>query len=467
MKKKAYYLLSLITGMVFLLASCEELDTPYNTVPRLSEVSISPNSKMELNYTLSHEGKNANSGYYEISQYADMHDALRQDASNYTGYWRAEVDLLPSTTYYIRLVLTKNKSSVSGPVTEYTTGGINNNVTVSSVTTNSAYFSFYWNRTDCKVIFQYSTSEDMSYAETLTALHNYSYSAYYNTVKGLTEYQTYYVRACIYLPNGTTYYSPVTQFKTSKTVTISTTGSNLSGNARFWIVGENSTTGGTGVTWKGNVSEPSDIYIFKPVKNASNYKEIPITYNEFERFEYGSGKIDPTSSENVYCSMKSWLAYNVTLNISIKSTNGATSSKYISYVEIANNDKADAISTNAKFDLTTGILTPVKNNAAKWSQSTKIPLSYPKSYDVTFLSLIPTKFNEGEVKVNIVLNNSTNMTTEVYPATLKADSWEQGKKYSYPITVNYTLNDVEITVGDVTVTPWKNDGNDTNIDIYD
>ena len=36
----------------------------------------------------------------------------------------------------------------------------------------------------------------------------------------------------------------------------------------------------------------------------------------------------------------------------------------------------------------------------------------------------------------------------------------------YNITVNYTRTDVEVVVGDVTVTPWNN-GGDSNIDIYD
>ena len=465
MKKKVYYLLSLLIGIVFLLTSCERLDTPYNTVPQLSEVTIMPDSKMDLRYTLSHDGKNASSGYFEVSEYADMSASRQYYASRTGGYWKVDVDLLPSTTYYIRLVLSDYNSSVEGPVRKYTTPDITKSVSVSSVTTNSAYVSYPWTRTDCDVIFQYATNADMTGAKTLTSKRSL-YSYYYATLSGLSEYKTYYVRARVQLPNGNYYYSPVAQFTTSKYVTIYTSGSSLSDYARFWIVSANSSSTGTGKTWTGYVSEPSDIYIFKPAKSASNYKAIPISYDEYDYFEYGSGKIDPSNSESVSCTMKKWQSYLVTPNISIKSTNGATSTKYISRVEIANVGSAEAISTNAYFDITTGILTPVKSNAAKWMKGTSISLSDTKTNAVNFRSLIPTKFNAGEVMVNIVLNNSNNMTTEVYPATLPASNWEQGKQYTYNITVNYTRTDVEVVVGDVTVTPWNN-GGDSNIDIYD
>ncbi len=465
MKKKAYYLFALLAGMVFLLASCEELDTPYNTVPRLDKVTVTP-SKTELKYTLYHENKNANSGYYEISQYADMRDAERVNSSHYNGYWSAEVDLLPSTTYYIRLVLSNNNSSVAGPVTEYTTPEISRTVSVSQVTTNSARFAISWNRTDCLVFFQYSTSEDLSGAKTKQATpYNSSYVLY---LDGLQNYTTYYVRAAIQLPDGNYYYTPVTKFTTTRPVTISTSDSSVSGSTRYWIVGEDYTTSGsaTGNSWNINASGSSTIYVFKPYKSANDYKAVPIYYNEYEVFEWGYGKIDPSSSQSVSCKMNKWLAYSVTLNISIKSANGATSSKSISQVEIANAGTAQAISTDATFDVSTGNITPVKNNAAKWTAKPNIPLTYTNAYPVSFRSLIPIKFNDGEVKVNIVLNNPTNMTTEVYPATLPASDWKQGQPYPYNITLTYTRTDVEVTVGDVTVTPWK-EGDNNDIDIYD
>ena len=477
MKKNILILLACLVSAGAMLTSCQDVQSPINTVPYLNEVTVTPNSKMDLNYTISHINSDytraATSGYFLVSESPDIKEenALRLDASRSNSSWTASVDLLPSTTYYIKMILESDHGSVSGPVTSYTTSDIDIPVYIEEINTNSAHFYCYWKRNDvnCKVYFQVSTNPDMSSPTTYDAYNNYSNSYYYSNAEKLSSSTTYYVRACIqFLSNGMVYYTATREFTTLTPASVSLEGTEYSQtNAGFWIVGDNTNyaSNWSGTSWSGYITGEADVYVYKPYKKSnSNYKAIPIYYTD-NYFEYGHTKISPTNTK-VSCPMTILLPYQVNLNISCQSTNGATSSKYITRVEIANAENAQAICTNATFDLTNGTMTPTKSHAATWPKSAEIALSYEKTSSVYFNSLIPIKFSDGEVKVNITLNNSTNMNTEVIPVTLPSTSWEYGKQYNYNITVKYTRTDVTISVSDVYVQPWSNGGN-TDIDIYD
>jgi len=469
MKKYIFILLACLVSAGAMLTSCQDVQEPYNNVPTLGGVTVKQNVKQVLNVTLQYPSLNDNGierAYYLLSTSSDMSDSKELNASMSSGYYTSSTDLLPATTYYVQLCLRKPHGFVQSPVTEFKTNEITNEITVSEITSYSAYVSYYWGRSDCEVTFEYSTNADMSNAQQMAGSR---YGNNYNATLKLNDNTKYYVRAKVTLPYGTTpYYSPVKEFTTQANAYVDLTGSEFYSNyAGFWIVSDNYTyvSNWSGTSWSGNISGEADVYVYKPYnKSYTNYKAIPIYYTD-KYFEYGHAKISPTNNK-VSCPMTTLLPYQVNLNISCKSTNGATSSKYITQVEIANAEKAEAICTNATFDLTNGTMTLIKNNAATWSKSTKIALNYEKDSLVYFNSLIPVKFGENEVKVNITLNNSTNMKTEVIPVTLPSTSWEYGKKYNYDITVNYTRTDVSISVSDVYVQPWSNGGN-TDIDIYD
>jgi len=471
MKKKIYILLACLVSAGAILTSCQNVEDPYNNVPTLGEVTVMQDTKQELNVTLQYPRTYydyAVSAYYLLSTSPDMSNATELSASTSGNYYSYTIDLQPATTYYVQLCLKKDHGFVQSPIKEFNTSDIKYEITVSDIKPTSAYISYYWGRNDCSVLFEYSTNSDMSNALQMTSTR--SGNNYYTILSKLSENTKYYVRAKVTLPySSIPYYSPVKEFTTSVNAYVELTGSEFSSNnAGFWIVGNNGynyANNYSNTYWSGTISDEADVYVYKPYnKNNSNYKAIPIYYTD-NYFEYGHTKISPTSKK-VSCPMTTLLPYQVNLNISCKSTNGATSSKYITQVEIANAEKAEAICTNATFDLTNGTMTLIKNNAATWSKSTKIALNYEKNSLVYFNSLIPVKFGENEVKVNITLNNSTNMKTEVIPVTLPSTSWEYGKKYNYDITVNYTRTDVSISVSDVYVQPWSNGGN-TDIDIYD
>lgn len=470
MKQYKYYLLTVLAGVALLLTACQDLEEPRNTVPNLGNVTVS-NGKYDLEYTLSHYVYDNNNvtrfAYYRISQSPDMSNYQEVPASRYNNRWEASADMVPATTYYIQMFLVSDYSTVEGPVTTYTTSNLDRNVYSSNITTSGAILNFQWNRTDCPVVFKYSTSANMS-GERIVNGRNNSGSYYYADVSGLQPYTTYYFYATIQLPNGQDYNTPVKSFTTTKAIQISTYNSDLSGNARFWIEYENSVTEYTySAPWYIYVSEPADIYVFKPAKYSNSYKAIPLTYNEYSRFEYGNGKINPENTDVVNIKMNMWQGYYVVLHITPEPTdNSAITSKYISQVEIANAENSEAISSNATFDISTGTMTATKSNTAKWTQYAKISLYPATQQTVYFNSLIPTKFGEKEVKVNIILNNSTNMNTEVAPVTLPAANWEKANTYDVYLTVKYTRTEVAVSVDDITVTPWSNGGNE-DYPIYD
>ena len=468
MKKNIFILLACLVSAGAMLTSCQDVQEPYNNVPTLGGVTVKQNVKQELNVTLQYPSLNDNGierAYYLLSTSSDMSDSKELNASMSSGYYTSSTDLLPATTYYVQLCLRKPHGFVQSPVTEFKTNEITNEITVSEITSYSAYVSYYWGRSDCEVTFEYSTNADMSNAQQMAGSR---YGNNYNATLKLNDNTKYYVRAKVTLPYGTTpYYSPVKEFTTQANAYVDLTGSEFYSNyAGFWIVSDNYTyaSNWSGTSWSGNISGEADVYVYKPYnKSYTNYKAIPIYYTD-NYFEYGHTKISPTNNK-VSCDMTTLLPYQVKLNI-LPTTEGNLSPKYISQVEIANAGTAQAICTNATFDLTNGTMTPTKNNAAKWTKYTDISLSNTKSTAINFSSLIPIKYAEGEVKVNIVLNNSTNMTTEVVPVTLPAESWVYGKQYGYDILVKYTRTDVSVSIASVTVTDWKQNSGE-NIDIYD
>jgi len=466
MKKKIYQLMACVAMAGSMLTACQDLDSAYNNLPTLGEVTLS-GSQQELTMTLTCQGGSnsySTNGYFLLSRTADMDGADRVSASYYSGQWTATVDLLPATTYYAQLCLERRHGQTRGPVTEFTTSNIGE-VRASSVTSSSVYLYYTWKRDDYSATFLVSTSPDLTGAAQYDARR--SGNSYYANVSGLSSGTKYYAAVRLSRTGGVTFTTPTTEFTTLTTASASISGSDIQGSGGFFVEGPGGSVSGntSGYSWEGYITGETNIYVYKPYQKGSfTYQNVPIYYNQGS-FEYGHTTISPTNTKGT-CSMQRLSTYQVVLNILPHSTTGATTSRTITRVDIANNGKAEAICTEATINLATGVITPTKSDTATWRQSTDIALASEKASQLYYSSIIPLSFSEGEVKVNIMLSNTSNMTYEVVPVTLPASTWKGGERYTYDIRVNYTRNDVEVTVSDVKVTPWNNNGN-TNIDIYD
>ncbi len=467
MKQKLYIFLACLVSAGAMLTSCQDVHSPYNAVPVLDQVTVST-TKQDLSMMLSHymvDNDYYTNSYFLVSQSADMSNPELVNASSYSSMWTATVDLAPDTTYFAQFCMERTHGKVSGPVTVITTPALKQ-VTVSSITASGAYLYFPWTRSDYQAVFLVSTKEDMSNAVQYP-VNKYSGYSYYATEISKLESNTTYYAAIRLTKSGVVYTTKPTSFTTLTSSYVEISSSKMAGYGGLFVVGPNGTMASnlSGYSWSGTITGETNVYAYKPYQKGNfTYENVPIYYT-MDGFEYGHATVNPNNSK-ANCEMKALQPYQVIFNVLPQSTNGAQSSKYINSMSIGNTEKSYAISTNATFNLSTSVLTPTKNNAATWPQSTKIALSDTKSTSVSFQSIIPTKFSEGEVKVNIVLNNSTSLVTEVVPVTLPATSWEGGKTYNYDIIVRYTRTDVEVVISDLYVTPWSNGGN-TNIDIYD
>ena len=466
MKKKIYQLMACVAMAASMLTACQDLDSAYNNLPVLGEVALS-GSQQELTMTLTCQSGSNNfstNGYFLLSRSGDMNEAEQVGAAYLNGQWTATVDLLPATTYYAQLCLERKHGVARGPVTEFTTSNIGE-VRVSSVTSSSAYLYYTWKRDDYSATFLVSTSPDLTGATQYDARR--SGNSYYANVSGLSSGTKYFAAVRLSRTGGVSFTTPTTEFTTLTTASASISGSDILGYGGFFVEGSDGSvsSNASGNSWEGYITGETNIYVYKPYQKGSfSYQNVPLYYYQ-EYFEYGRTTISPTNTKGT-CSMQRLSTYQVELNILPHSTNGATTSRSITSVEIANSGTAQAICTAATVNLATGVITPTKNSSAVWSQSAKIALASEKASQLYYRSIIPLSFGDGEVKVNIVLNNTSNMTYEVVPVTLPASTWKGGERYTYDIRVNYTRNDVEVTVSDVKVTPWNNNGN-TNIDIYD
>ena len=73
--------------------------------------------------------------------------------------------------------------------------------------------------------------------------------------------------------------------------------------------------------------------------------------------------------------------------------------------------------------------------------------------------MIPAKFEEGEVLLNVLVSDINNLVVET-PIALPAGEWKGGNSYVYNITVNYTRHSYEVVVSDVYIQPWQYGGGD-------
>jgi hypothetical protein len=170
-------------------------------------------------------------------------------------------------------------------------------------------------------------------------------------------------------------------------------------------------------------------------------------------------------SPDVTCEMKS-LAYQVVLNVVANSTDGMTSVKKITGLEIVNSDGCTAISNSGTCNIVTGGVIPNGKQTDKLvAKMGDIPLAKLEKTAVKFRSLIPASFEEGEVQLNVTIYDGNNITV-VTPINLPTSKWIAGNTYSYDIVVNYTRNTAKVVITDVNVQPWSNGGSN-RIDIED
>lgn len=417
MKQNIFYLLTLLTGATCLLSACQDLEDQrdYN-VPTIGYGSATPNAedidRALLRYDVGNSYNYSDAFYYLISENPDMGDARKYDA---------------------------------------TLGE------------------------EARQVYQNGRN--------VTRINYYYYVNLYNLNAGTTYYYTLHETR----PHGDIS-SSVGHFTTYKyrpqQPRVTTAGDSYTGPAGFFFVyadsdkGESSAYANSSThlyTPSFSLGDDATMYVYKPYNGSStSHKNVIVNYNA-GYFSYGKAVVNPETVTAVTCQMENILPYSVQLEVTTKATTGVTSSHRITSLSLANapDSKKTLIATQGTCDLSAAPVTikALENTSATWSMKFGgMYLNSQKPETATCTSMIPVTFGSDDLlQLRVSWNSGSKLevvSPTFAPAKLGADKWENGKSYTYPVTITYTNESVEITIGDVTVTPWQNGGNDT-IDVFD
>jgi hypothetical protein len=199
-------------------------------------------------------------------------------------------------------------------------------------------------------------------------------------------------------------------------------------------------------------------YLYRPYQNGNfTYEKVPVS-NSLGNFEYAKTIVTPPNPVPS-CDMTS-VAYKVVVNVTVKPSDEQISVKQITGLEFTNRSGSTAISNSGTCNLSTGEVTPIPSEKDYLTTKMEpIPLNSTVETSVNFYSLIPTKFEEGEVLLNVLVSDINNLVVET-PIALPAGEWKGGNSYVYNITVNYTRHSYEVVVSDVYIQPWQYGGGD-------
>ena len=205
-------------------------------------------------------------------------------------------------------------------------------------------------------------------------------------------------------------------------------------------------------------------YLYRPYQNGNfTYEKVPVS-NSIGNFEYAKTTVTPPNPVPS-CDMTS-VAYEVVVNVKVKPSDEQISVKQITGLEFTNRSGSTAISNSGTCNLSTGAVTPIANEKDYLTTKMEpIPLNSTVETPVNFYSLIPAKFEEGEVLLNVLVSDKNNLVVET-PIALPAGEWKGGNSYVYNITVNYTRHSYEVVISDVYVQPWRY-GGEVKIEIDD
>ena len=205
-------------------------------------------------------------------------------------------------------------------------------------------------------------------------------------------------------------------------------------------------------------------YLYRPYQNGNfTYEKVPVS-NSIGNFEYAKTTVTPLNPVPS-CDMTS-VAYEVVVNVKVKPSDEQISVKQITGLEFTNRSGSTAISNSGTCNLSTGEVTPIANEKDYLTTKMEpIPLNSTVETPVNFYSLIPAKFEEGEVLLNVLVSDKNNLVVET-PIALPAGEWKGGNSYVYNITVNYTRHSYEVVISDVYVQPWRY-GGEVKIEIDD
>lgn len=205
-------------------------------------------------------------------------------------------------------------------------------------------------------------------------------------------------------------------------------------------------------------------YLYRPYQNGNfTYEKVPVS-NSIGNFEYAKTTVTPPNPVPS-CDMTS-VAYEVVVNVKVKPSDEQISVKQITGLEFTNRSGSTAISNSGTCNLSTGEVTPIANEKDYLTTKMEpIPLNSTVETPVNFYSLIPAKFEEGEVLLNVLVSDKNNLVVET-PIALPAGEWKGGNSYVYNITVNYTRHSYEVVISDVYVQPWRY-GGEVKIEIDD
>lgn len=191
------------------------------------------------------------------------------------------------------------------------------------------------------------------------------------------------------------------------------------------------------------LTEPSyRVYAYAPYNEGNSVETI----NEIEvqaggtDYLYGSCEVTP-SNPKANIEMQSALA-GLHFTISTDSKESISMS-YINLRNVNGESKTEALSIRGKLDLATGKITPVPipghDGILINMPNTTIHAGVQANAE---MRVIPTSFKDGEIEINISVNN------ELVRATLPAGNWEAGKTYEIPLKVNVETNTNMAKIGD-------------------
>ena len=353
------------------------------------------------------------------------------------------------------------------------TGNVDAKLNVDDVSNVILLYEGLYDPASC--YFLISESSDMTNARKIPAGYNAN-NATCVELKDLKAATTYYFTFHNFLDHGdvgsqtgefTTYRYPMTA------VGVKVNKSNIR-NAGFYIFDESDKLVSNNLmveSQDGELYMPGvktmfemTFYLYRPYQKGNySYEKVPIS-NALGNFEYAKTTVTPPNPVPS-CDMTS-VAYNVVVNVTVKPRDEQISVKQITGLELTNRAGSTAISNNGTCNLSTGEVTPIPSEKDYLTTKMEpIPLNSTVETPVNFYSLIPAKFEEGEVLLNVQISDKNNLVVDT-PIALPASEWKGGNSYVYNITVYYTRHSYEVVISDVYVQPWKN-GGEEKIEIDD
>jgi hypothetical protein len=338
-----------------------------------------------------------------------------------------------------------------------------------------------------------SLNPDMSDAVKYPALQSYEkrsnsyYYFYYADLKGLQTNTIYYFTLHETRPHGDIS-SSVKQFKTYKYRPqypyIILSNSLQTGNAGFFYDYAESDEGETAVSAYSNndayslntkLRGDAYIYAYKPYNGSStSHKNVYVRYDAgFFSWGRTDNLMSPDEVAKVNIQMSEPIRpYTVQLQVQARARTEVTSTRRITGLALANPSDSEKklIVSQGTCDLSASPVTikPVEDSYTTWPM--KFPglaLNNPKTEPAACSSMIPVTFGtDDQLLLQVTFNSGAKLQVESPLFKPGTEKWENGYTYEYPVTIYYTNESVEISVGDVNVTPWQQ-GSDDIIDIFD